>query len=88
MPLVMVVGSFVETKLPRAMTLLGLISYRIYAIHEPHFTLADQIGNMLGFAAGAAAPYSRLVFLAALIFVAISSIGLYDIPVRRRLSQR
>jgi len=73
------------TRLDRTLILLGTASYPIYVMHKP---LASLVVYFMPSLVGPYAPFSGLVFLAALVAMSVVLEKYYDIPIRRWLSQR
>jgi peptidoglycan/LPS O-acetylase OafA/YrhL len=72
----------------RVFKFLGAISYTVYVAHLPIFFLIDSIARKNKIALESFAPWSGIVFLVILIVGAWIVDKVYDIPLRRLLSQR
>ncbi len=72
----------------RIFAALGASSYAIYVFHMPASRCMAALTERLGWPMASWAPFSGFVFVAALFLFALAAHHLFDVPVRRWLSER
>lgn len=84
-PALIYIGAIVEPRRRGVAAFLGLISFAVYALHNPLLVVADSVSTRFGGVLQGFAPWSGILLVLLFVLISWAADLFYDRPVRRWL---